>query len=209
MVRRTKEEAEQTRRQILSAARDTFHQRGVGSTSLEHIAQAAGLTRGAIYWHFANKEDLFKAMCQEVSIALVNRMDYALLLDPHADPLERVRNFLQQLLDALGEDGGLRRTLEILNFKCEFVGEMERDLIDYIERSEECLGKLQQAYQAAQRAGQLRAGLSPKRAALETLVFFNGLLRLRLLGVPVLQKGSELKGLIGAHIDGMRASAPV
>ncbi|WKB51477.1 TetR family transcriptional regulator [Eleftheria terrae] len=207
MVRRTKEEAEQTRRQILDAARATFHLRGVGNTSLEHIAQAAGLTRGAIYWHFANKEELFKAMCDEVTIALVDRMDYALLLDPEADPLERVRNFLQQLVDALSEDGGLRCTMEILNFKCEFVGEMQRDLADYIEHSEECLAKLQQAYQAAQRDGQLRAGLAPRRAALETLIFLTGLLRLRLLGMPVLQKGSELKGVIGAHVDGMRVAA--
>ncbi|AKJ31763.1 TetR family transcriptional regulator [Caldimonas brevitalea] len=204
MARRTKEEAEQTRRQILAAARETFHSRGVGNTSLEHIAQAAGLTRGAIYWHFANKEQLFKAMCQEVTIPLVDQMDYTLLQDPHADPLQRVANFLMQFVAALSQNSSLLSTMEILNFKCEFVGELARDLTDYIERNEECLAKLQQAYLAASRAQQLRPGLTPKLAALETLVFLTGLLRLRLLGVPAFQKCPELKALIAAHVDSRR-----
>lgn len=206
MVRRTKEEAEQTRRSILAAARKTFHEQGVGNTSLEQIAQAAGLTRGAIYWHFANKEELFRAMRQEVTVPLADRMDYALLSDPATAPLDRVRNFLLQFADAISDDPSVRHTMEILNFKCEFVGEMERDLADYIARNEECLAKLQRTYQAAQRAGEMRPGMAPKTAAMETLVFLTGLLRLRLLGVPALQARRELNGLISAHIDSRRAA---
>jgi len=48
MVRRTKEEAEQTRDQILDAAEILFFERGVAHTSLEQIARAAGVTRGAV-----------------------------------------------------------------------------------------------------------------------------------------------------------------
>jgi len=207
MVRRTKEEAEQTRRSILAAARKTFHEQGVGNTSLEQIAQAAGLTRGAIYWHFANKEELFKAMRQEVTVPLADRMDYTLLSDPSTEPLERVRNFLVQFADLLSDNPCMRDTMEILNFKCEFVGEMQRDLAEYALNCEECVAKLQQTYQAAQRAGQLRPGLSPRIAALDTLVFLTGLLRLRLLGVPGLQTRRDTHALIRAHVDGRRPAA--
>ena len=61
-MRRTKHDSEQTRQQILAAARSEFAHRGVTRTTLEHIARSAGVTRGAIYWHFANKAELFRAM---------------------------------------------------------------------------------------------------------------------------------------------------
>jgi TetR/AcrR family acrAB operon transcriptional repressor len=59
MVRRTKEEAQATRKLILDTAEVVFHERGVSRSTLNDIAQAAGLTRGAIYWHFKDKADLF------------------------------------------------------------------------------------------------------------------------------------------------------
>ena len=62
IMRRTKEESEQTRRQILRAARREFFLHGVTRTTMERIATAAGVTRGAVYWHFENKRDLFNAM---------------------------------------------------------------------------------------------------------------------------------------------------
>jgi TetR/AcrR family acrAB operon transcriptional repressor len=59
MARRTKEEAQQTRCNIMSLALDLFCQQGLARTSLTDIAKATDLTRGAIYWHFKNKEELF------------------------------------------------------------------------------------------------------------------------------------------------------
>jgi TetR/AcrR family acrAB operon transcriptional repressor len=62
MVRRTKEEAQETRARILDAAEQVFYDKGVANASLEEIAAAAQLTRGAIYWHFKDKAELFDAM---------------------------------------------------------------------------------------------------------------------------------------------------
>ena len=64
MARRTKEDALVTRDLLLDAAERVFQRRGVSRTSLQEIAQEAGLTRGAIYWHFENKADVFDAMLQ-------------------------------------------------------------------------------------------------------------------------------------------------
>ena len=58
-MRKTKEEAYQTRCNLLVAALSVFYERGVAQASLDEIAKAAGVTRGALYWHFKNKEDLF------------------------------------------------------------------------------------------------------------------------------------------------------
>ncbi|OUE60679.1 HTH-type transcriptional regulator AcrR [Citrobacter freundii] len=59
MARKTKQQAQETRQHILDVALRMFSQQGVSSTSLAEIAKAAGVTRGAIYWHFKNKSDLF------------------------------------------------------------------------------------------------------------------------------------------------------
>src|SRR5258706_2776656 len=70
MARRTKEEALETRTGILDAAERVFHEKGVAHASLEDIAAAADVTRGAIYWHFKDKADLFDAMMQRVVLPM-------------------------------------------------------------------------------------------------------------------------------------------
>ena len=70
MVRRTKEEALATRHKLLDAAECLFQSQGVSRTSLQDIAVRAGATRGAVYWHFKDKADLFNAMMDRVTLPL-------------------------------------------------------------------------------------------------------------------------------------------
>ena len=70
MARRTKEDALATRHQLLDAAERVFAEKGVSRTSLNDIAQAAGASRGAIYWHFKNKADLFNAMLERITLPM-------------------------------------------------------------------------------------------------------------------------------------------
>ena len=67
MARRTKEDADATRNSLLDAAERVFYEKGVSRASLSDIAQAAGATRGAIYWHFKDKVALFNAMMDRVT----------------------------------------------------------------------------------------------------------------------------------------------
>ena len=56
MARKTKEEAAETRTNVLMAALDLFAEKGYSRTTLGGIAKRIGMTRGAVYWHFDNKE---------------------------------------------------------------------------------------------------------------------------------------------------------
>ncbi len=58
VARKTKEDAEETKDSILEAATKVFMDKGFSNASLEQIAKKAGVTRGAIYWHFKNKMDI-------------------------------------------------------------------------------------------------------------------------------------------------------
>ena len=64
-MRKTKAEAQKTREQLLQSALDTFYRQGVAKTPLQAIARNAGVTRGALYWHFKNKEELFEELFRQ------------------------------------------------------------------------------------------------------------------------------------------------
>ena len=73
-MRKTKTEALKTKEHLMLAALETFYQKGIARTSLNEIAQAAVVTRGALYWHFKNKEDLFDALFQRICDDIENCM---------------------------------------------------------------------------------------------------------------------------------------
>lgn len=116
MARRTKEDALLTRDQILDAAERVFQRRGVSRTSLQEIAQEACVTRGAIYWHFQNKADLFDAMIARVTLPLVqafNRME-----PEHSDkPLDQLCQRVHSAFAQTVQNAQLRRVFEIASYK--------------------------------------------------------------------------------------------
>src|SRR5688572_21914104 len=122
MVRRTKEEALETRSRILDAAEKVFHEKGVAHAGLEDIASAAKVTRGAIYWHFKDKAELFDAMMQRVVLPAEEMLEQAGQggLD---DPLELLRRATVEVLTRTAKDARMQRVFEIAYHKCEYVGD--------------------------------------------------------------------------------------
>jgi len=203
-VRRTKEESEQTRRQILASARDVFARQGVTRTSLEQIARAAGVTRGAIYWHFADKTELFYAMREQVSLPMVDKTGFAWFPADTADPLASVERFLLQVVRTLETDPATRQTFQIMGFKCEYVDGLERELNLHNNRCTELNASLTAVYRSAERAGQMRKGLKPAPAALATCSFLVGLVRLWLMDRTGKQVRNKAKSIVKAHVDSLR-----
>lgn len=204
MARRTKLETEQTRCRILAAARATFLERGVSGTTLETIAEAAGVTRGAIYWHFENKKALYDAMRAQVCLPLIDRTDVELPEQGRADPLACIQQFLLKMFDAVTAGGEQRQTFEIMAFKCEYVGEFEKELLVHRAQSSKVVDMLTRQYARAKRLRQMRPGLTPRLAAVETLAFMTGLIRLTLLDP---QSGIERPApgaLIRSHVENRR-----
>jgi TetR/AcrR family transcriptional regulator, acrAB operon repressor len=204
-MRRTKQEAEQTRRRIMEAALRVFDQRGIARTTLEHVAQAAGVTRGAIYWHFADKQALLRATREDVSLPLVDRADFTLLSNREAEPLDRIERFLLDIIDAVDKDKRTRLLCAVMSFKCEYVGELESELADYARKVEHARSNLSQVYSEARARRQLRKGLKPEIAALETAVFLTGLIRLSLLDGHRVNVRRNARALVAAHIALRRA----
>jgi TetR/AcrR family transcriptional regulator, acrAB operon repressor len=176
----------------------------VTRTTLEEIAAAAGVTRGAIYWHFSDKTELFFAMREQVAVPMIDQIDLALLSADGSDPLAGIERFLRGILESLENDAAAHQTFRIMGFKCEYVGELERELSLQRSRCSELVSKLTQIYERARRARRLRVGLSPSMAALDTCSFVIGVTRLWLLDDRRSLVRPVAGRLISAHVASQR-----
>lgn len=163
-MRRTKEDAEKTRSAILAAAEELFLAQGVGHTSLEQIARQAGVTRGAVYWHFQNKAHLFHEMLNQVRLPLEPLAEQLDAADDIAS-LQMLHRLTIEAVANLVQDHQRRRILTILLRRCEFT----EDLREAEERHEAFINQFialceQQFAQPAVRA-RLHAGVTPRLAA--------------------------------------------
>src|SRR5437870_12719349 len=113
MARKTKMQAAVTREQLLDAAERVFREQGVAHTSLTEVAASAGVTRGAVYWHFKDKADLFSAMCERATLPLD-----AMLVEAggktHDDPLGAVRALAVSALTRLATDPRAQAVFEVI-----------------------------------------------------------------------------------------------
>lgn len=175
MARRTKEEALETRNRILDAAEQVFHRKGVSHTSLAEIAAAAGVTRGAIYWHFNNKAELFDAMMQRV-IAPWEAMSHELETLRAGDPLGWARAVALYVLERLTQDPQYHRVFEIAWHKCEYVGEMAEIRDRHLECGYRYIGMMERALHKAQEQGQISASLDTRQAAVGLMAVMDGLI---------------------------------
>lgn len=162
MVRRTKAEAEATREALLDAAESLFHDKGVARTSLEQIARHAGVTRGAVYWHFKNKADLFHALLERVRLPFEELAEDIEAAHGNTSPLECIRLACHESFQRL-EQPSYQRIHSILIHRCEFFSdidplEMQRRL------SRECFNAMLEKFQQAAQSDQLKATISPRMA---------------------------------------------
>ena len=182
MARRTKEEALVTRNKLLDAAECLFQTQGVSRTSLQDIALRAGATRGAVYWHFKDKADLFNAMMERVTLPLeayFNPEDSPAEngSDPDAQALERTRNAILKALHQIVNDAQTRRVLEVATQKVEYVEELKTIRLRHLTVRDGFLCRVQQGLDAASRHKNLTLPLSSAMAARGLHALIDGLIQ--------------------------------
>jgi AcrR family transcriptional regulator len=91
------EQSEATRSALIAAARALFAERGYAAVATEEIVRAAGVTRGALYHHFAGKLELFSAVYEDVESRLVQRIAESVMSSAE-DPLQALHAGAQAFL---------------------------------------------------------------------------------------------------------------
>lgn len=160
MVRRTKEEAQETREAILAAAAKIFVERGVAQSSLDSIAKEAGFTRGAVYWHFQNKLEIFRALHEQLYTSTIEQIAGE-LVNHHPDPLLQLEELCVDLLKQLKSNPQKRRILTIFFLRCDYSGEMEQFLILQKEQKEKSFKLFSHYFERAIEKGQLSSEAQP------------------------------------------------
>ncbi len=206
MARRTKAEALATRNRILDAAERVFSRRGATRPSLEDIAAAAGVTRGAIYWHFRNKADLFAAMLARVTLPMEEMVGRS-GDDALTDPLGYIRRCMVTVLRKTTDDAQTRRVFEIVCHKCEYVDEMARVRDRYVEMRADCLGEIERGVRNAIRRGLLPAGVRARSAAVGLHALVDGLISNWLLDPKYFPLAREAERMVDQYLAGLGARA--
>jgi AcrR family transcriptional regulator len=96
---RRDEHVADTRRSLIDTARKLFTEQGFAATGTEEIVAGARVTRGALYHHFRDKTDLFRAVMERVAQEVADHLISAELTRPADDAWDEVRNGLRAFLD--------------------------------------------------------------------------------------------------------------
>ncbi|QEM82429.1 TetR family transcriptional regulator [Halomonas binhaiensis] len=206
MARRTKAEAAETKEALLDAAEQVFLEVGVTRASLEQISRCAGLTRGALYWHFRNKEDLFRAMINRVSIPfqeLISGLDDPTLADRPLDAIRLACHAGARQLDTPRH----RRVHGILLHHCERTSSFDPMSIKD-EFVCETHHTLLQHFREAYSKGQLREDLTPELATDIFHYSLSGMFWEWLRAPEAFSLSQRGPVLIDKLIDMMRRSSP-
>jgi TetR/AcrR family acrAB operon transcriptional repressor len=179
MPRRTKEEADLTRQMVLRAALAVFSQHGYSATRLEDIAEAAGVTRGAIYHHFGGKAELYTDMVIEYSQPIGRIIQEA--IDEGGTFEDILKRQFIRMCAALEDDADLRAIQEISVMKTEMTPDLAEGIARKMEGMEQQVEFLMEGFKEAIACGQLRADLDADEAARAYFASLNGYMLLWLL----------------------------
>jgi TetR/AcrR family acrAB operon transcriptional repressor len=206
MPRRTKEDALATRLQLLEAAQRVFVENGVSRTSLQDIAQAAGVSRGAIYWHFKNKADLFNAM-MECAILPMEQAMQQIGHDATQDPLVELEHAIAQTMHSIATDASIRATFEIATQKVEYVDELLAVKQRHVQCHADGVREMQRSLQEAASRRAIKLVLPSHMAAQGLQALMIGLIHSWMLSPQAFELEVVAKSTIRAYLGGVGLQA--
>ena len=205
MARRTKQEAQATRSHILDTAELVFEQRGVSGTSLHEIAKAAGVTRGAIYWHFEDKADLFNAMMERATMPLEEGGVCG--FEKNDLTLAQMRDGFVAVLRQVVADPQMKRVFGIATHKVEYIGEMDAVRERHLSIRNGCLADVERTLKQAIKRGELSRRMPARAAAVGLHALLDGLLQNWMLdptGFNLVKVGTQV---LDAYLAGLATEA--
>ncbi|MCL7997740.1 TetR family transcriptional regulator [Brucella sp. 21LCYQ03] len=174
-MRRTKAEAAETRDAILAAAEQVFLERGLTQSTLMQIAFQAGVTRGAIYFHFQDKLDIFQAIINRTCFPHEEIMVQAAACD-HPNPLHVLEQSILTALEMFINNERQQNVFTIIHQRCEYVGEIA-PLVEHLKVARaNVLSLFKGLLDISERRGELSTEWTSISAAQTLLAILGGLL---------------------------------
>jgi len=174
-MKRSKEDTEKTKQSILAAAEKLFGEFGYTHTTLEQIAAEAGHTRGAIHWHFTNKNGLLFALREREQTPIQELTEY-LKAGGGIDPLEGLQEVISNLFLRMEKEPGRREIMRLL-FELEAIEMQSLTKSGKQDFRHEARGLVLDVFNIAYERGVLNPLWSPEYAALALFALVGGLIR--------------------------------
>ncbi len=204
MARKTKEDALKTREAILDAAVESFSILGVSRTTLAQIAKKADVTRGAIYWHFKNKEDLLEALWEQLLLPFEPMKSLSENPD-EPDPLGKLQQVYVAFFRNLHENPRTLKLCQILIYKCEAVDEAATLPILRANCHIEGQRKIEKILSNAIHQGQLPKTLDVRLGSIATLSFIDGLIKNLIMFPNIIDIKTDLPAMLDGLIHMLRS----
>lgn len=167
-MRRTKEDAEETRRAILQSAVDTFYEKGYSKTTFDEIAKRINLTKGAVYWYFRNKPDVVAAIINNYMEEHFSEMEK---LIPEMKSFDDILNFFLYSSDQALKNENNRKITFFLVCQMEWSEAIIAKIKPQVERKRKYgFDKIKQALAELQERGEISSGADIERL---TQIFMN------------------------------------
>lgn len=203
MARKTKEDAEVTRQNLLGAALKVFSRQGYASARLEDVAEEAGVTRGAIYWHFKNKADLYNTLVAETLGGIQSVVDRA--VRQGGTFLEIQRRVMIYITTLPEVDEVYRAVMELTILKTGYEPELQEGLRAKNEAAQQVEEELAGYFRMGIAIGEVRAELDPVIAARSMMAYMNGILLNWLMDQQAFSLRQCVPALIDIYIRGIAA----
>ncbi len=174
-MKRTKEESERTREELLNSAVQIFSEKGVARATLNEIARGAGVTRGAVYWHFQNKVEMFDALHESMHRPFFETA-FSGLDKQHPDPIEQLRNLWVKVFQDLEEDERRKQSLMLFMRKCSYSGDLAPYKEQHRLKEEESILLFQDYFDEMKSTGRLPSTIDSELLTEGMFCFMKGLL---------------------------------
>lgn len=172
-MRRTKEEADKTRAAILKAALKVFYKKGVSRATLADIGEAAGVTRGAVYWHFKDKTDLFLQLSAEITNS--RHFNPETWSDESIQTLEDLRDAILGRLRLFFDDRDVRIFMMTIFSRMEYIDDFKEFWINEKNYQKASIQALESVLVRLKGQGEIRKEINPQHAARHVYIFIDGI----------------------------------
>lgn len=176
MARKTKQDAERTYHALLDAATSLFIHQGVANTTLSHIAKEAGMTRGAIYWHFDNKDAVIQALWERNADKLHQSFSDMLqhITPPHA--AANFRRGIKNMIQSVIIEPELGQIIRIVIHNVEYT-DQQTELQEFLKQKKETFDTaMTSAFTALKDCHALKVDLQAELLAQSLLSYIHGLI---------------------------------
>lgn len=203
-MRRTAADAEKTRISILESGINVFARDGYRKATLEAIGKDAHLTRGAIYWHFEDKRDLFEQILVVEGKRLDDLIESALARE--VSPFRKLSTLLEAVIDNFHDNEMFRQFVELTWYKLD--GEQLEDVMN--EKTifvQNFLALMERLLSESVESGDVKPGTDVRLAAYHLSCLINGFYRLYHVAPDWARDKDRTRQLFLSYFDTIRADA--